>query len=264
MTVKVASLEDGDDPDSFIRTFGAEAFRERIAAAQALFDYKLDILIRRYDINAIENKARISGEMLQTIDKFDNAVLQAEYVKRLAQALTVPESALLTELKKVRQMTGEKKNFGKLDPPKTAVVEQIRVVEGDILKLLLEEESFIAATIKEINPSDFQDKRIREVISKIYALFDQGKEVNAANLINSFEDQDMQHLIAQIIAKESIFSGDKKKIHSDYINRMKKDRLKMQMKELRTQIGEAERQGRQSDLDALLRKYSQLTKEAIS
>jgi hypothetical protein len=127
----------------------------------------------------------------------------------------------------------------------------------------LEEESFIEATMKEITPSDFQDKRIREVISKIFDLFEQGKEVNGANLINSFEDQGMQHWISQIIAKESIFSGDKKRIHTDYMNRMKKDRKKMQMKELQGKIGEAERQGCQSELDALLKEYNQLMKEVI-
>ena len=263
MNVKVAALFEGHDPDSFIRKYGAKVFREKITTAQELFDYKLNILMKRYDVKAIESKARISGEMLQTIDKFDNAVLRTGYLKRLAQALTVPESALQTELNKVRDMTGEKKNFGKASVPKTAVVEQLRVVESDILKLLLEEESFIAATMKEIMPSDFQDKRIREVISRIFDFFDQGKEVNGANLINSFEDQDMQHLISKIIAKESVFSGDKKKIHSDYINRMKKDRKKMRMKELRGQISEAERQGCQSELDTLLKKYNQLMKEVI-
>ena len=261
MNVKVAMLAEGHDPDSFICKYGVKSFREKINEAQALFDYKLNILMKRYDVKAIESKARISGEMLQTVDKFSNAVLRAEYLKRLALALTVPESALLIELDKVRQMTGEKKNFGKVSTPKTAVVEQLRVVESDILKLLLEEESFIAATMKEIAPSDFQDKRIREVISKIFDLFNQGKEVNGANLINSFEDQDMQHMISQIMAKESIFSGDKKKIHSDYIHRMKKDRLKMQMKEIQGQISEAERQGQQSALDTLLKKYNQLMKE---
>ena len=261
MNVKVATLAEGHDPDSFICKYGVKAFREKINEAQALFDYKLNILMKRYDVKAIESKARISGEMLQTVDKFNNAVLRAEYLKRLAQALTVPESALLIELKKVRQMTGEKKNFGKISAPKTAVADQLRVVEGDILKLLLDEESFIEATMREISPSDFQDKKIREVISKIFDLFDQGKEVNGANLINSFEDQDMQHMISQIMAKENIFSGDKKKIHNDYINRMKKDRVKMQMKELQGQISEAERQGRQSELDVLLKKYNQLMRE---
>jgi len=62
------------------------------------------------------------------------------------------------------------------------------------------------------------------------------------------------------MAKESLIAGDKKKMHSDYINRMKKDRLKLQMKELQEQIGEAESEGDQSKLETLLKEYNQLMK----
>ncbi|HQP10749.1 MAG TPA: DNA primase [Candidatus Omnitrophota bacterium] len=261
MNVKVAALADGHDPDSFIREYGVEAFRKQVNEAQTLFEYKLGIMMKRYDVKALESKARISGEMLQTIDKFENDILRAGYIKRLGQALMVPEQALMAELKKVRQMTGEKKAFGKVSPPNTPVVEQVRVVESDVLRLLLEEESFIAATKDQIAPGDFQDKRIREVISKIYDLFEQGKEISGANLINSFTDPDMQNMISQLMVKESVMAGDKKKMHADYMSRMKKDRVKLQMKGLQAQIGEAESSGDQNKLDALIKEYNQLLKE---
>ena len=261
MSVKVAALEKGHDPDSYIRSFGVDAFRQKVREAKTLFDYKLNILTNRYEVKSIEGKARISGEMLQTIDKFDDEVLRSGYVQRLSNALAVPEPALSAELKKIRQMTGEKKVYGKVSEPKTSVSEQLRVVESDILKLLLEEESFIAATKAEIAPGDFRDKRIREVISKIYDLFEQGKEINGANLISSFEDQEMQNLIAQVMAKESIVASDKKKMHADYIHRMKKDRLKLQLRGLQIQIGEAESEGDQPRLNILIKEYNQLIKE---
>ena len=261
MSVKVAVLTEQHDPDSFICEHGVEAFRDRIRQAETLFDYKLGILMDRYDVKAIEGKARISGEMLQTIDKFNNAVLRAGYIKRLAGELLVSEQALNTELNKVRQMTGERKVFGKSSTPKTPVLEQLRVVESDILRLLLEEESFIAATKKEINPSDFQDAKIREVISKIFDLCEEGKEINSAVLINSFDDQEMQNMIARLMANDEVTVGDKQKMHSDYMNRMKKDRKKLRMKILHEQIGEAERDGDQSKLDTLLNEYNHLIKE---
>lgn len=263
MSVKVARLAERHDPDSFICEYGVEAFRGKIGEAQTLFEYKLDILMNRYEVKAIEGKARISGEMLQTVDKFDNAVLRAEYVKRLAQALTVPEQALATELKKIRQMTGEKKVFGKNNDPKVPVVKQLRVVESDILKLLLEEESFVAATKDELSVSDFQDEQIREVISKIYDLFEAGREINGANLINSFEDQEMQHMISKLMAREGMVFGDKKKMHRDYVIRMKKDRATLRMKEIQGQISEAEQGGDQDRLDALLKEKYQLRKQTI-
>jgi hypothetical protein len=179
----------------------------------------------------------------------------------LAQKLSVSEQALIAELKKVRKMTGEKKTYGRSIAPRTPVQEQMRVVESDILRLLIEEESFVEVTKKEISPSDFRDKQTREAISKIYDLFEQGKEINSVNLINSFEDQEMQHMIARVMAKESVIIGDKKKIHSDYINRMKKDRLKGQMNILQKKISEVEQEGDFSQLETLLKEFNQLAKE---
>lgn len=40
-SVRVVTLADGDDPDSFLRKHGAEALRGRLAAAEDFFDFKL-------------------------------------------------------------------------------------------------------------------------------------------------------------------------------------------------------------------------------
>ncbi len=264
INVRVALLDENHDPDSFIRQWGVEAFDKRVSEAKTLFDYKIDILTRRYNAETIEGKAMISGEMLQTIDKFDNAVLQSGYLKRLSQKLGVPQEALKTESQKVRQMTGEKKAFGKVVEPKTPVKEQLRVVESDILKLILEEESFIEATKKEIIPEDFQDERIREIISRIFDFCDQGKAVNGAVLINSFESQEMKHMIARLIAQESVACSDKKKMHNDYISRIKRDRKKIRMKSLQAQIQEAEKKEDNNLLDSLLEEYMHLVKGVTS
>jgi len=44
MNVKVAILDQGHDPDSFIRKFGPRGFNTAIKKAKSLFTYKLDIL----------------------------------------------------------------------------------------------------------------------------------------------------------------------------------------------------------------------------
>lgn len=262
INVKVATLTQGHDPDSFIRSEGPDAFRQRISEAKALFDYKLGVLLTRYDVRTIEGKAGISGEMLQTIEKFNNAVLKSGYLKRLSQELAVPEQALEQEMAKIRQMTGDRKNFGYRSAPKTPVAQQVRVVEQDILALLLLEESFILSTKKEIHPSDFQDYRIRLVISKIFDLCDQGKEINSAELINSFEDKEIQQMITRLMTREYTIAGDRVKMHNDYINRMKNDRKKLRMQALQEQISEAEREGNQEKVDRLLEEYNNLVKEA--
>jgi len=66
-----------------------------------------------------------------------------------------------------------------------------------------------------------------------------------------------------LMANEGMTVGDKRKMHADYINRMKKDRKKLRMKVLQEQISEAEREDDQSRLDTLLDEYNHLIKEVI-
>ncbi|MCX5715812.1 MAG: DNA primase, partial [Candidatus Omnitrophica bacterium] len=81
LSVKVVRLPEGFDPDSFISRYGAQEFKNRIKTGQSLFDYKMSVLLSKYDKSRLEDKAKITGEMLPTIARVQNAVLQSGYIK---------------------------------------------------------------------------------------------------------------------------------------------------------------------------------------
>ncbi|MBU2258272.1 MAG: DNA primase, partial [Candidatus Omnitrophica bacterium] len=102
MNVKVVSLPKGFDPDSFIRKYGVEDFKSKITLAENLFDYKLRILKSSCSLNDTEGKAKICSMMLPTINRFKNAILKSEYLKKLAHELKVDENALSEEINKIK------------------------------------------------------------------------------------------------------------------------------------------------------------------
>ncbi|MCG2712485.1 MAG: DNA primase, partial [Candidatus Omnitrophica bacterium] len=60
MNVKIADLSKGFDPDSYVRKYGADEFRNRVKAAKTLFDYKLDLLMLKFDKESPEGKTQIA------------------------------------------------------------------------------------------------------------------------------------------------------------------------------------------------------------
>jgi len=58
MEVRVCRLPEGQDPDSLIRSEGAEAFQQAVAEARNYFEYALD---RMAETGALENPAVISA-----------------------------------------------------------------------------------------------------------------------------------------------------------------------------------------------------------
>ncbi len=87
--VRVVSLPPGEDPDGFIREYGKEEFRRRVEKAPGLFDYKLDLLLSRYDPDSVEGKARVAREILPTIAKVRDAIEKRAYIKELATRLNL-------------------------------------------------------------------------------------------------------------------------------------------------------------------------------
>ena len=258
MNVKVATLAAGEDPDSFVRKFGVEQFNERITQALSLFDYKVKILMSRHSHKTPEGKAKISGEMLTTINRFQNAVVKFSYVKQLAHVLAVPEEALQIELQKIAGGTSQRK----IELPQSQPVapQVARNVERNLLKLMLEDEKFIGLIKEEVDPSDFQDERIRLVINQLFDWASQGKDLKAANVMSLFQDEGILQMISQLMTADDLIMVDKEKIYRDCVNRMKHEQVRSVRKDLLLQIRQAEVSGDQNRLDELKTKFNQLIK----
>jgi len=262
MNVKVTSLAQGEDPDSFIRQYGVKDFANRINASKTIFDYKLNVLMKKHNnANTIEEKVAIASQMLPTIKKISNEVLRSGYIQKLSKVLIVSEEALNMELKKISDKDGFLSNeVGSSDKSMGLLQEKFNNIELNILKSLLEENKFIPMIKNEVNLEDFKDQRIRAVISKIYNLFEEGKEIKTSSLINDFEDQEIQQIISRVLVDDQNGLGNKEKWHRDIIARFKNDRSKRYRQELLQQIREAEASGDQERLEQLKKRFNQSIK----
>ncbi len=257
MTVKVAALSDGDDPDSFVRKAGAQAFGEAVKNAQSLFDFKLQFLVKQNPGATVESNAKIAAQMLSTIAKFDNAIIQTEYLKRLAQALMIAPEALLLEIKKVKP-DGNRR--AAVASERKMAREPIRPVERNLLRLMFEENDFVVLSRRDIALADLQNRHVRDIVSKIFELFDSGRETNAPALMNCFGEQDILDTISGIIASEEAVAGDKQKIYRDCTLRLRQENLKLRRQEILRQMEIARNQGDHKTLEDLSYAFNLLIK----
>ncbi|MEK6727254.1 MAG: DNA primase [Candidatus Omnitrophota bacterium] len=258
MNVMVVPLDEGFDPDSYVRKNGIEKFREKIGQAQNLFDYKLDILRSRYNPRQIEGKASIASAILETIDKFKNAVLKSEYIKRLAQVLDIREESLLQELKKVKQ----DRPYEALENLARKKGQNISPTESLLIKLMLEETELINRIRQSLEPSDFQDARISRIVSIMFDLVEEGKNIVPSVLMNDFfKDEE----IAQVLCESMFLPVDssmehKERIVDDCVQRIKSERLKLRKMHLHQQINEAQTVGDENQLQRLIKEFDSLIK----
>jgi DNA primase len=257
MQVEIASLPKGFDPDSFVRKFGIEKFKEAIAQASTLFDYKLKVLKSRHDHRDIEGKGKISYFMLESIGKFKNAVLKSEYIKRLGQELDVKEEALLQEIKKVKTL-----NPAAL--PSSAINRKplhINPTEKLLIRLMLQENSFIEHIRKNLEPADFQDERACRIVSIMFDLVQQGRNVEPSVLINHFGEEDISQVVCESMFIDDFNPENRERLMHDCIARIKSDKLKLRREHLHDQIKTAQHLGDEEKLQQLMHEFHNLIKK---
>ncbi|MCB9758138.1 MAG: DNA primase [Candidatus Omnitrophica bacterium] len=258
MSVKVAALSPGEDPDSFVRKFGAPAFLQCVTQAQSLFDFKIKVLLKKYSSGRIEDNAKIAGEMLTTIVKFDNAIVQAEYVKRLAQVLMIEPEALSLEMRKVKPIATLMAADG--EPSRKLLAQQIRPVERSLLRLMLEEKDFIPLSRRDIALTDLQNQHVRDIVAKIFELFDKGCDPTVTVLMSCFEEQGILDMISGIVSSEEFIAGDRQKIYRDCTLRLRQENLKNQRQDILRQMEVARNNDDHKALEELSYAFNQLIK----
>ena len=101
--VRIAVLPEGEDPDSYIRSKGAEAFGRIVKGAVSAIDFQIDVLSAREDIRSDVGAMRVAGAVLDTIACSPNAVQQARLLQTAAERLSIPVAALQEQLRRRRR-----------------------------------------------------------------------------------------------------------------------------------------------------------------
>lgn len=79
-------LPDPEDPDSFVRANGREAFQKMVDEATPLSDFLLRELALRCDLTTSEGKAKLIYEAKPLLQKLPTPLLRLQLVKRAAEA----------------------------------------------------------------------------------------------------------------------------------------------------------------------------------
>src|SRR5574344_157284 len=99
--IRVVSPPEGKDPDEFVRTAGADAFRTHIDNAPLLIDFQINTILKgKHVAKTPQEKSKLVEDVLPILAEINNKVIQGEYVKIVASTLDINEASLLKELKR--------------------------------------------------------------------------------------------------------------------------------------------------------------------
>ena len=95
-------LESGEDPDSYVRKNGKEAFLNLAKNSMTFSDYFLDTIKNQDDLSTIEGRSVVAKFALPLVNKITNATLKEAYVNEISN---------ICDLDFAKLIKGEKKNI---------------------------------------------------------------------------------------------------------------------------------------------------------
>ena len=97
ISARVASLPEGEDPDTFVRTHGAAGLAAQLDAALDVFERQVQILERRGWFVDLHKKRRAVDRLLPTIRAAADPLTRDLYINRLSEAAGVSRDLIVTE-----------------------------------------------------------------------------------------------------------------------------------------------------------------------
>ncbi|MBU0683362.1 MAG: DNA primase [Candidatus Omnitrophota bacterium] len=258
MKVRIARLPEGEDPDSYIRKNGKEKFDILINGAKELFEYKIELLIEKFGANSVGD---IAVEMLPTISKVGNAVVKADYIRRLAGYLRVPENSLHQELGKVKTDYSHKSLLKAETKKKKSIYIKS---ELHLLGLAVSDINVFRLIQQELGLDKFRDETVKKVLNIIGDFFEKGIiDITPSKILARIQDDEDANAVFLEALKTAEITEEPLKAASECIAYALKENKKTALSELTYQLKKAQAINDSSAIKDLVLKLNKLYKEKV-
>jgi len=118
LDVSVLRLPDGEDPDTFVRKFGAREFERRLSDSVSFLEFRARTLKNAGDFDAPDRKAEAIRSIVSTIALIPDALKRELYVQKLAVEYHLSEGLMVAELERAlgRQQRSQRRRRDLLPP----------------------------------------------------------------------------------------------------------------------------------------------------
>jgi DNA primase len=202
LSVRVASLPEGEDPDSLIKKDGPEALIALVKAAKGALDFLIDAFEKQEDVSTEAGRMRVVQAVLNLISHCPSAARRDPMLRTASDRLNISEAALEEDLRRAQEKAkarparkDQEEESSRSIPTQKTYPRQ----ETALLELLVHYYSEVHELVHDfLPPYLFTDPLCKQLIEIL--MLDPPE-----TLTESFQDyeEDMQKMICKVQIQES-------------------------------------------------------------
>lgn len=200
--VNVATLGDGQDPDSLLVKDGPVAITQAIIEAKDYLSFLVAHFTKRLTGNSPAEKNQMIQELVQRIREWDNAVMVHESLKRLSALTQVPEDILGVGGVQPRSIIFKRS----VANAATQNIDPDRILEGDLLRWLIlcgpSVSDLISLSTANIQDADFRVPVAQKVYASVIQTLSEKRELDLLQLTADIDAEEMPLFLSEILSKK--------------------------------------------------------------
>ncbi|MFW6159371.1 MAG: DNA primase [Planctomycetota bacterium] len=261
--VRIATVEGGKDPCDLIVDQGAEAFQRTLDAAVDVFTKKIEIAAERHETDTIEGKTKAVDDVLELVARIPNAVgreLRVDAVSELiSRRFGLVDRVVRARLAQIERRT--RRGSPAEDEPRRAPTLE-SPAESTLLEAALASPQTLATVVEQLEPSDFENAKLRQLFEAMRHHYERAGAVNASQLLSNLADADLASLVAG--AAQGPARPGLEQTAPDCIRALLKRRKRRRMNEIKDELSRARASGDETRANELSIQYLNLQREVLA
>ena len=186
-------LESGEDPDSYVRKNGKEAFLNLAKNSMTFSDYFLDTIKNQDDLSTIEGRSVVAKFALPLVNKITNATLKEAYVNEISN---------ICDLDFAKLIKGEKKNI----VPATIKEQNTETKSSSVLrKSILNIFMSLIQHPKLASSGEFNQIRSNSrfsFLNEVKDIYIQNQDISASVLMEKISNDKIKNIFGEALVSE--------------------------------------------------------------
>ena len=251
LRIRIVCLPGGNDPDSFVREKGADAFAKAMESSCSVVEFVLKVSPEK-----MNREARLRS-LIEIFTLIEDPIYRRLQIQESAEALRFDENTIAYEVERLRKkgrVQGEPTEFG---------AARVDRVERELIKLILEDDAVLKAARQSLEEQYLCSSVCRQAFNIIKSIGSR-KKVKPAELLDSVENVEVRNFMSSVLLEEAFEFEEPMAVFTDYLRKLKQRWLTESIRSLEEEIRKREKANDSKELRSLFARLQALAAERSS